>query len=1264
MNFKILSLTEEIRKYSNYFTNNLKHYFNPTKYSRNIHSTFLYVNMDISGKYNVINTQVIYSTKVGYYLVKLQDKVNIRYAFGKYDMLNFQLARKESSPLQPLFIFDFSLNYKAEPYDAVFAKINKKVHILSKVYGLSDRNIEILNLKYKVYQIEDADYALIDFGHINKPKKFFKTLEEITDGLKFKFDESEVGLKINDFCLNSIAERDSSSNYNYCMVCGSKLEKTIHLALFDLSMRFPARCEACLEKIYSLGLYYDIYDEFSSSNTISHSELENKWDDLLDYNLKLLTENEFLEPFLEGLYKVRANENIVSVYSPLLKPIEEETEEIETLRICSVCGDYFYSGDQSSNSDICPNCLEKQDTEKKCKICGNPLDSTDALFDSDICSDCKEKRYCIELLYDLLQYVKPGSAFTKDSLIEKGLKHFELEVIIDNLSKYGLLVDDNENLLILETQHNLNEFIEMYSDNLPDDLIISDDDNYPKQTILSKYLNEDSLDKVFNLIDYQKYVESKQDNKTGDWLLIYKKDGNSISFMRFKTPFEAKMAAIRYLDEHNIISIVVEEKEDIFKSGNKILICPVCGKEFFTKSMFSQKYCDECNKYSHSEKSVLIGIHQGKYTNQTAIDIKNLLNQEFSKKDIAKKLKLENPSFINPILKYLLPLDYEVIDEPTNSEPSFEKSCPVCGKNFTSKGKFNTSQKYCDECNSKYDTFEKSALIGINEGIYTTDMAIQIKSLLDSGMSKSKIISKFKLKNTSMINPILKFLLQESEDFIGDELEVEGVFEDINKLKHCAVCGKTFIEPKNITNQKFCDDCKHKYDPFELRTLVAINEGLYDEDLAIEINDLLKQDYTKVAIGKKLNIDDSSINSILKFLLPKHIKPNKSKIKEDSKKVKICQVCGNEFIEAKQVSGQKYCENCKKKYSLSEISVLVGINNGEYTVETAKEIRKLQLAGFSNQKISYKLGISSPLVGPILKFIPVDDDELDDIKEYAHKIKNCLICDEEFIEPKNVSSQKYCQKCKDKYNTHEQNVLVGVKNGKYNDNTAIKIDKLKDQGKSNKSISKSLNIPVGIVTSLRDILLPNNNLKVTDGIFYNEEIGKYFVNIKNNDKTCVGLFTSEEEAISEKTKFLATNEVHMETDDQIKDSTGDGLNIEKIYDKWFVYEDNKLLDIFENEGDANNFCKFFNSLKKSSSNPNKQLYKREDKSNLNIVLKGVISDKDRLSLIMFISTFDCDINKISCDKLEDGFYNVLFDFDLEKYNINNAMINLNAMGWS
>lgn len=1246
------------------------------KFQKSLHpqfekSTFLNVNFNIDGRRNVTQIQVFYSKKNGLFFTKYFANDLIRFAFGEFSNLNFMLAKEKNNPLEPIFIFDFSLKYVDEPYSATFAKINDSNHILSKIYGLTDDEFELLNYVYDIYKLEGEDFCLLDFGTVNNGKKFLRNLVNITEDLNFTLINSNK-LTIDKNSLKSIKRRDDS-DYNYCMICGSKLEKTIHNALFELSVRFPARCESCLEKIHALELYYDIHDEFSQSNTVSHSELEYKWDDdLLEYNLKLLNENSFLEPFLEGIYKLRPNNNIISVYSPLLKAVEDDGESEFAL-----IDDYLGLEDE----------IEDENIETECRICGTPLDYGNSIFDSDICSICVEKQMAIEQLNKLLKYVKPGSAFSKDSLIENGLNTLDLEVIIDSLVQFELLYDDMDNLLILESQNVLNDFIKKYSESPEDDLITFSEESNPKQIIYSNYLYEESLDKVFNLIDYQKYIECKQDSKSDSWILIYKLDELNTSIMKFNTPFEAKMAAIRYLDEHDIIDVVPYElgKGD-YSDNTKILICPVCGKEFETMSMFSQKYCEECNNiYSHSEKTVLIGIHKGQFTNQTAIEINDLLNQDYTKKDIAKKLKLDNPTLINAIIKFLLPddevnnvaintPDNTLIDEDEttvegNTADNNARICPVCEKPFAPKGKFNSSQKYCDECNGKYDTFEKNVIIGIKDGIYTRKMAEKIQELLEMGISKSRIAKKFNLKNTSLIDPILKFLLEDSEKpyLVHESYTLDENNSDFHnqKIKNCLVCGNTFVEPKNVSNQKFCNDCRSKYDPFELRVLTGINEGIFDEDLAIRINDLLIEGYPKTVIGRVLSLDDSLINPIIKFLLPETIEsPIRSK--EKSKKIKTCLVCGKEFIEPKQVSGQKYCEGCKRKYTLSEINVLVGIKEGKYTVEMAKEIRKLQLEGYSNKQIADRFGIHSPLIAPIIKFIPVNDEELGDITNLVTKIKRCAVCDEEFIEPKNVSSQKYCQKCKDKYDNFELNVLVGIKNGKFDENTAIKINQLKEKGKTNKSISTSLHIPIGIVMDLRDILLPDNNYKISDGISFNKKVNKYFVNIRFNNQVCVGLFGSQEEAIDERNKFLDINEIsdNLEFDNGFENQTDNDLEIIKLSNTWFVYSGNKLLETFNNKEDAESYTKFYNSLEKSISHPNKQIFKKQDKYGLNIVLKGVISDKDRLSLLIFISTFDCDLNKISCDKLENDYYNVLFDFNLEKSSLHNAMINLNGLGWS
>ena len=168
MKLKTHELTEEIIGFSRLLQKNLKYYFN--------RSTYCFVNFNIDGRADLGLIQVFYSEESGFFSAKHQDKSVIRYAFGKYDKLNFQLAKEKSNPLEPLFIFDFPLDYSEKKYGAVFAKVNKQFHILSKVYKLSEKDIETLNYSYKVYPIEDKDYAFFDFGSFKHPNKFFNYL--------------------------------------------------------------------------------------------------------------------------------------------------------------------------------------------------------------------------------------------------------------------------------------------------------------------------------------------------------------------------------------------------------------------------------------------------------------------------------------------------------------------------------------------------------------------------------------------------------------------------------------------------------------------------------------------------------------------------------------------------------------------------------------------------------------------------------------------------------------------------------------------------------------------------------------------------------------------------------------------------------------------------------------------------------------------------------------------------------------------------------
>ena len=143
-------------------------------------------------------------------------------------------------------------------------------------------------------------------------------------------------------------------------------------------------------------------------------------------------------------------------------------------------------------------------------------------------------------------------------------------------------------------------------------------------------------------------------------------------------------------------------------------------------------------------------------------------------------------------------------------------------------------------------------------------------------------------KDEIQINPEEE--ITDEENIIYDPKVKELNELDINNKQAIIdiLMDEDLIEKKPVKTAEFLKEKNKNKFPnvksnLNYHTIGGINEGLYDKELAIEINDLLKQDYTKAEIGRKLNIDDSLINPIIKFLLPKNIEPAKSKTKGDSK---------------------------------------------------------------------------------------------------------------------------------------------------------------------------------------------------------------------------------------------------------------------------------------------------------------------------------------------------------------------------------------------
>lgn len=1312
MSLRLYTSKEDSENFSKSFSTKL--------YPKFDRSTFLFVDFSINKSYkDVFKIQVFYSEN-GFFYTKFISKEIIRHAFGKWNQLNFMLARDKNKPLTPLFIFDFPLDNSKSPYGASFANINGDLHILSKIYDLSDEHFKLLKKSYKLYKVKGRDYVLFDFGNcFSFIDKFLKNLETILDDIDFKLNDSNE-LIVNPIPLDSIRKRED--DYKYCMICGRKLESTINKNLLELSRKFPARCVKCLEKIYALELYYKLNE--GSTNMLSLSELKYIWDEegLFKYNFELLNEYRFLEPFSEDIYKLHLNNDINESFNSLLNPIEEKEEELESK---SALDDYFGFNDQKEKI--------------KCRICGEEIEEDDG---TDICSNCFDKQMTIEKIHKLIEYVKPGTGFSKSSLIEKGFNHIDLDIIINDLEENDLLRYDSDDLLILANRTKLNEFIREYSDS--DEYIIEkkEEDLEPQLIIYKNDLtDESSLNKAINLIDYQEYVECSPNRREG-WDITLKKDGKNFLHQLFYSPFQAKLTAVRYLNEIGVIKIAENPRN--IKSKNKIgpknkyvpprkrlkrkfkFKCPVCGREFISYKKENDMLCSTCvSKYGFFEKKALEGVICGEFDKNLLSNILLFREEGMSDREIAKNLKLDHDFLIKPLIKFLSDDNLlNKISENQSKKSNFEmgaednikteievpstkdnesivssddnQTVNISEHTVLEENLKNTKEKLVipeDILNSQYLLDEKIDFDKYMEHCYISSVGNNKVIFKENGELSSikQYTSSYEAK-LSMINHLQKL------GIIEVKYEESSDSYDSRNFKVCPICQKRFsLKGKYNSTQKYCDVCKSKYNNFELKVLTGINEGIYTESMALRIKELLDQGNTKTKVASMLNISNASlITPILKFFLSNESTEEKSIKAESVEKLdKVCHICGKEFVVDKD-NGQKYCNDCKLKFSPIELSVLYDIEQGKYTEKTAIEIAKLKQDGKTNKQISNALKLPHPgVITPILNFL-LKYADLSDEKETEINIKVCPICKKEFSPKSSNGSDIYCSICKKKFAPTEIQVLMGIIEGKYNTKLANRLKDLKNIGFSNTFISSEENIPLALINPIISILLTDD--KKIEGIYYNDNSSKWVVEVDENSKTInLGTYCTKEEAILARDKYYSSNftneSSNLGSDKEKKDKSfnkslekeletvlqndinkenldgADDLKIVPDRDSFFVYSKDKLLGIFSSEEKVFDYLRGVSVDEKTveeelDEKPVKQFVNKDiGNDHSAIILNGIISERDRRSIFNFISFVNCNLNKIICEKLEDNNYNFLLDIEIEKSNLNSVLKDLKNLGW-
>lgn len=394
--------------------------------------------------------------------------------------------------------------------------------------------------------------------------------------------------------------------------------------------------------------------------------------------------------------------------------------------------------------------------------------------------------------------------------------------------------------------------------------------------------------------------------------------------------------------------------------------------------------------------------------------------------------------------------------------------CLVCGKNVS-----NPNQKFCKYCSIRFNTDERNALIGINEGKFNLSLANELLKLKKEGMELENIANKVSLLNDypdispELIDPIIRFLINHEAD---DTLESYQNFLKGVKIKFCEVCNEEFIEPKNVNGQTICKTCRKKYTPAEIMVLKGIKEGKYNQNTAINAYTYRKMGLTNKEIAKKLNISNNLVKPVIDLLLPvafggenknrfndsnKSKPKNKNKYNElyKSKPKKFCKYCGKEFSPKSESNGL-FCSDCNRKYDYSDLLLFIDIKEGKYSFKLASEIFKLQKNGYSNENIANKLHIPQDLIDKILNHYGFYGQEFTD-----SNLINCSVCGNLFVKARGTSNQQYCPKCKEEFKSNERRVLAGINEGIYNKNLAIKIKTSLEKGESKASIIKRFKLP-------------------------------------------------------------------------------------------------------------------------------------------------------------------------------------------------------------
>lgn len=400
-----------------------------------------------------------------------------------------------------------------------------------EIYSIFINSIESnakLNLQFRLfYKNNELREYLEELYHKDANERILAKIILADDF----YENEEIIFNENETLDAPIQENDGDC---ICIACGKNYSNN-HPTTNNLS----DFCPDCLEKIIALDEFKKIKD-VSLSKFVKKEFIEEKFGEDSDQIWNLLIKYDFLVEFGD-LFKLNGNEDIELNYSKYL-PDDSASDNI------------MNTASRKRNRDRILEFLDEteEDENKVCTVCGSILND----LEIEKCDSCKDKSLACDYLKRFVTRVPYKKSFSERKLIQMEIPSLEVDMIIDKLLNYDLIIDESDGFYKLNKVNYLNDFINKYAD-LPYELKTNNPNEDSDVLLVSKYdlTSEDRIDTLIKWNNYRKYVQFKRGQY--EFMSVkFLQDGSFMYSKGFSTSYEAKREAINYLNALGLIRVV------------------------------------------------------------------------------------------------------------------------------------------------------------------------------------------------------------------------------------------------------------------------------------------------------------------------------------------------------------------------------------------------------------------------------------------------------------------------------------------------------------------------------------------------------------------------------------------------------------------------------------------------------------------------------------------------------------------------------------